>query len=349
MEKQQTYFLGCPTPDGFLTHLRDDIGSKEFITYIIKGGPGTGKSSLMKRIAKELENVDMPELYYCSSDPDSLDAVLFRKLKVIIVDGTSPHVVEPDYPGVSEIIVDLGRCWDSMKLSSEKENVISATDRNKKYHALAKRYIRAVTSLNDDIMAIGESCLNKAKLDAYCDRLCARLLPKKKNGCGKISFRQITSVTPKGVLTHSNLFEGKNVYMLDDDNFAVTDHLLKRFAQTAAAMGYEVIASTNVFLSGCTYQHIIIPELNTAFVSGNVSYTAKINALRFYDRPALRDKRKRLAFDRGVAQELVLETVTALKTAKDIHDELESYYIKAMDFDKVNKAADELIQRIKPR
>lgn len=52
----------------------------------------------MKKIAGELSEIDEPELYYCSSDPDSLDAVVFRKIKAIIVDGTSPHVFEPDYP-----------------------------------------------------------------------------------------------------------------------------------------------------------------------------------------------------------------------------------------------------------
>lgn len=68
-EDQKTYFLGCSTPDGFLTHLKDDISSESYITYIIKGGPGTGKSSMMKKIANELLCYDTPELYYCSSDP----------------------------------------------------------------------------------------------------------------------------------------------------------------------------------------------------------------------------------------------------------------------------------------
>lgn len=339
---KKTYFLGCPTPDGFSTHLRDDINSGEFITYIIKGGPGTGKSSLMKKIAEELSEIDEPELYYCSSDPDSLDAVVFRKIKAIIVDGTSPHVFEPDYPGVREVIVDLGTCWNVDSLKSDRENIISASDRNKKYHALVKRYLRAIISLNDDIMSIGDANINKNKLDAYCTRLASRLFPKKKNCTGKISFKQITSITPKGVLTHTDLFEGMTVFKIEDENFAVTDRLLKRLAQTAVSYGYDVTVSKNVFLSGSSYEHIIIPELNTAFVSCDIEYTAKINAMRFYDRLAVREKRKRVAFNRGVAKDLTNEAVLALQTAKDIHDELESYYIKAMDFDAVDKMKDKL-------
>ena len=42
--------------------------------YIIKGGPGTGKSSFMKRVALWAQKKGMDvEYYYCSSDTNSLD------------------------------------------------------------------------------------------------------------------------------------------------------------------------------------------------------------------------------------------------------------------------------------
>ena len=45
--------------------------------YLIKGGPGTGKSSLMRRVAGEAEKRGYGVEYYrCSSDPTSLDAIL---------------------------------------------------------------------------------------------------------------------------------------------------------------------------------------------------------------------------------------------------------------------------------
>lgn len=88
------YFLGANTPSGFVSrfdHLYDpDDG---WFAYILKGGPGTGKSTLMKRAAKEACSAQIKtELIYCSSDPHSLDAVIFPEIKVCIVDGTAPHV-----------------------------------------------------------------------------------------------------------------------------------------------------------------------------------------------------------------------------------------------------------------
>ena len=72
-----SFFLGCPTQDGFVTNIHSLIASEGYFTYIIKGGPGTGKSSLMKLSASSLKELDKPELYFCSSDPGSLDAVIF--------------------------------------------------------------------------------------------------------------------------------------------------------------------------------------------------------------------------------------------------------------------------------
>ncbi len=349
---KKTYFMGYSTPNGFTTHLRDDIESGKFTTYIIKGGPGTGKSSLMKKIASELSDLDEPEIYYCSSDPNSLDAVLFDNLKVIIADGTAPHVIEPTYPGAREVLVDLGECWNLDSLSSNKDGIIDSTNRNQKYHALAKKYLSAIISVNDDVMSIGDSALDVSKLDAYLERLSTRLLPKKKDieGKGKIKFRQMTSFTPEGVKTFTNLFERMNVYRIEDECFAVTDKLLKQFAEYAINNGYDVLISKNVFLSGSVYQHMIVPEIDTAFVSANLydtSNSTKINSMRFYDKDVLRDKHKRLMFDTGIVKELTHEMISALKTAKDIHDELESYYIKAMDFDKVDATCEKLIDRIK--
>lgn len=352
MTGNNVFFLGHSTPDGFSTHLSDDINSGAFTTYILKGGPGTGKSSLMKKVAAAMSETEDPEIYYCSSDPDSLDAVILRKSKAIIVDGTAPHVFEPKYPGVREVLIDLGGCWNNDRLKNNRENIIDATDRNQKYHAAVKRYLKAIITLNDDIMTLGASCLNKPKLDAYCDRLCAKLFPKTKRPQASILHRQISSITPKGMITHSEIFKDMTIFKIDDDYCAVSARLMSKLAECAASSGYDVIVSENVLMPSGAYQHIVIPELKIAFTSSNTealqkSASASINALRFYDRYSLKGKKKRAAFDRGMAEKLTYEAIEALKTAKDIHDELESYYIDAMNFDMVNSVTDELILRLK--
>ena len=90
---QQSYFLGGVTAGGFRTRFSEQIQQPGFYTYILKGGPGTGKSTLMKRVAAAFDGEPI-SLYHCSSDESSLDAVVLEDRGVVIVDGTAPHVFE---------------------------------------------------------------------------------------------------------------------------------------------------------------------------------------------------------------------------------------------------------------
>ena len=96
MEHKQAvqYFLGANTRNGFFS-LYDGFADPEAgdFLYVIKGGPGCGKSTLMKRVGKAAEDAGLPvEYVLCSGDPDSLDGVWLPALHTGFVDGTAPHV-----------------------------------------------------------------------------------------------------------------------------------------------------------------------------------------------------------------------------------------------------------------
>ena len=62
--------------------------------FIIKGGPGVGKSTFMKKAGQELvERGYDVEFMHCSSDNNSLDGMVVPKLGIAMIDGTAPHVV----------------------------------------------------------------------------------------------------------------------------------------------------------------------------------------------------------------------------------------------------------------
>lgn len=89
-DTQIKFFLGANTSRGFCSFFDELQCNDNWQTYILKGGPGTGKSSGLKRIAKEVGTAET-EYIYCSSDPKSLDAVILHNKEVSIADGTSPH------------------------------------------------------------------------------------------------------------------------------------------------------------------------------------------------------------------------------------------------------------------
>ena len=106
---QIQYFLGANSPQGFYS-LYDQLLPPETANaiYIIKGGPGCGKSTLMRQVAAQAAQAgETVEYILCSGDPDSLDGVVLPRLKVALVDGTAPHVIEPKYPGMVEQYVNV--------------------------------------------------------------------------------------------------------------------------------------------------------------------------------------------------------------------------------------------------
>ena len=89
------YFLGANSPSGFYS-LYSELLPPETAQaiYILKGGPGCGKSTLMRKIGERMEQEGLETEYIlCSGDPDSLDALVLPRLRAAIVDGTAPQGV----------------------------------------------------------------------------------------------------------------------------------------------------------------------------------------------------------------------------------------------------------------
>lgn len=115
-------FPGGNTSQGFFSYY-DYILSQEEANRIIciKGGPGVGKSTFMKRVGEEMLELGYDiELMHCSSDNNSLDGVVIPSLKVALLDGTAPHVVDPKNPGAVDEIINLGDFWNNEELKKHK-------------------------------------------------------------------------------------------------------------------------------------------------------------------------------------------------------------------------------------
>lgn len=103
------FFLAANSGRGFVSRYAGFPGEGAFL-HILKGGPGTGKSSFLKRIraAAAARGLDT-ESILCSGDPDSLDGLHIPALGLAWADGTAPHVLEPAAFGVDADYVNLGR------------------------------------------------------------------------------------------------------------------------------------------------------------------------------------------------------------------------------------------------
>ena len=196
------FFLGATTPAGFKGYfepLRHEPGMQ---MYLIKSGPGCGKSTLMKRLAQAAEQQGQPiEKIHCASDPDSLDGVVFLQKHAAILDATAPHVVEPDAPGADEIVVSLYHTIDSEKLATHRDEVKALFARNAALRGRAARYIASAGSLMLDSRRAEACSANFEKVRRYAKRLCTRMLPRlpepaRASASARISSRSSRDTAP---------------------------------------------------------------------------------------------------------------------------------------------------------
>ena len=87
------FFLGANSGQGFQNLFPRFCEPEDFHDLIVlKGGPGAGKSTLMRTVGKAMEKRgEEVEYLYCSGDPQSLDGVHIPRIRTAIVDGTAPH------------------------------------------------------------------------------------------------------------------------------------------------------------------------------------------------------------------------------------------------------------------
>ena len=93
------FFMGANSPGGFFGYLDDFYDYNDgWRAFLIKSGPGTGKATLMRRVLEHMAGYELQiEALVCSSDPGSLDGIVFPELKVCLLDATAPHIMEPKY------------------------------------------------------------------------------------------------------------------------------------------------------------------------------------------------------------------------------------------------------------
>ncbi len=146
--KVLNYYAGGNTARGFYD-LFDSITEGLEKVFILKGGPGTGKSTLLKKVASSLNQTGEDiELIHCASAPGSLDGVIFPHLKAGIFDGTAPHVIEPKAPGAIEEYVNLGKGWDSKKLAGSRDEILLLNKQRKDFYLKAhEAYARLLQSM----------------------------------------------------------------------------------------------------------------------------------------------------------------------------------------------------------
>jgi len=353
------YFPGGNTPKGFFSYY-DHILSQEKAAkiYCMKGGPGTGKSTFMRKIGEEMleEGYDV-DLLLCSSDPDSLDGIVIKDKNVAMIDGTAPHIVDPKNPGAVDMIIDLGEFWNEKGLREKKEDILLTNDNIKRCFSEAYKYIRAAAEIYQSLEEIYSMASKKEEMYKNTAGLVYRELSHKELSTVKGREKRFFAgaITPKGIKnTAGSLIEGyRNVYILKTPVGMSGNIILEGFKENVLMRGFDTEVYYCPMSPDKKIEHVIVPELSTAIVTSNEYHeipavAASVIDMRLYVRYDLLEKHKPvIAKGLEKMRELLDMAVNCLKDAKASHDVLEEMYIPNMYFDKIEEKRLDIMEEIK--
>ena len=344
-------FAAANSGRGFASFYDDIFGHREIERrYLIKGGPGTGKSTFMKRVAEQARAEGFSVEYYrCSSDPDSLDAVVMEG-RVAVMDATSPHSVDTTLPGARDEIVDLGQFWNSQGLSLRRAEIEELSGKKGECYRAAYRFLSAAMSVETRSRELMSKYVNLAKMR----RAAARLTERLPDGEGYELLTGVRdSVGMKGRVcldTYEKI--AKRLYAVDD-TYGLGSLFLSMIISCAAAKGNRIRVSYYP-LDPSYPDAVLFEDCGVAFVLDRGECEGeRISLKRFFDfSPSglggVEGKRAKKEYRTNfkLCEGLIQSACDRLFEAGEYHFALEEIYKEQMDFEKMENFSREFCRSV---
>ncbi|UQW96281.1 PRK06851 family protein [Rummeliibacillus sp. G93] len=351
------YFAGGNTSKGFYSLFESALNKLDKL-YILKGGPGNGKSTLMKKIAGSMVAAGFDTEYlHCSSDADSLDGIVIPSLKIGIVDGTAPHVIEPKIPGAVEEYVNLSAAWDTKQLAENKDVIQQLSAEKQKAYTTAYENYNKALAIHDEWEAIFISNTDYDQLDELAEDLQKQFFGDLTlNKDSAIFHRFLGAATPNGAVDFvPNLTEGvRKRYFLKGRPGTGKSTLLKRLAKTAKAKGFDV----EIYHCGFdpnSLDMLIFRELGIAIFDSTAPHEyfptrEGDEIIDLYNLAITSGTDEKYESELQEIQEAYKssmdEATVYLAKAKAAHEKLENIYVNATDFKIVDQITTQLEEAI---
>lgn len=345
----ESYFGACNTAEGFYSLFGEIFDPKKLDRiYILKGGPGTGKSTLMKKVALAAQQAGQyVRYYYCSSDTSSLDGIVLPDAKIAVLDGTAPHATDPCYPGAVEELINLGAYFDTAKLRRARGEIMAIVQEKQLLYRRVYDRLRCAASHMRICREICADALNKEKMLQAIQRI---LRGTAQTGESISNRCYVTAIGTKGIV-HFSTFEQaaqKRLWVINGHGGNALFFQMMREEMQHTNTKHTVL---------CDIEHpalcegIYLPKQKQVIRAQNnleiPQSDRTINMERFYDKQVLREQRQALRAAISGAKSARMHALELLQQIGRMHEALEQIYIAQMDFSGVEQQTSELIKSIK--
>lgn len=349
-------FPGGNTSLGFFSYYDNIITQEEANRiFIIKGGPGVGKSTFMKRMGEKMLGLGYDvEYLHCSSDNNSLDGILIPKLRIAFIDGTAPHIVDPKSPGAVDQILNFGAFWNEEGIRVHKDEIIKINKEIKYIFSRAYKYLKAAYTIYEGSASIYSEAMDKGEINKLTAKLIHDLFKDEAAAVAEGKQRSMfaSALTPNGYSNYlDTLLTTEKVYELKGGLGTGEDRILERIKTAAGERGYYVEAYYCA-LNPYKLDHLVIPGLDTAFTTTNfyhdssVKKFAAIEMNPYMNQDIIAHYKEDLYQNRMEFDNLMSAALCTINRAKALHDQLETYYVPNIRFEETDVCFEKILTGI---
>ncbi len=338
------YFPGSNTPLGFYSYFSYILPTKRTKkTVILKGGPGCGKSTLMKKVYRILDqNGIYCNLLHCSSDPESLDAICAPELGFIMLDGTAPHIIDPALPGCRDEILPLSMYWDACGIQKHRTEIEIVNSKISTAFASAYDYLRSTQSVQNHIKKVQNFSANKKTNQDFIHDLLTELDANKAHyGTAKIQKAFADAFTPNGYISYIQTYAdtANEIICIDAQEASA---LLTTLSVYLTHTPQKLLLFYDPMYPDTDILHIYLPESKTLLTSNKSVCTGKKAKIYTVKSTSKEDTHA----DTDLYNILLSRALSFLKKAKSYHDELEQYYVPYMDFEAMADLPEKIVKTL---
>lgn len=320
--------------------------------YIIKGGPGTGKSRFMHDTAEAAEAHGKGVIYlHCSSDPVSLDGIITETAdgRMAMLDGTAPHLRDTLLPGAADELINLGEFWNSTLLASRRGEIEELCQKKAECFDRTYAALTAAGACFEAAAGIAEGYILREKLEGFIQRMAAGIPDT--DGHGDTLYFTDTAYSMNGEFSFPPLsLTARRRIVFCGDIF--TGGLAVRLASGIFGREKREQYVTASPLCDSLFTGALLPETGFSVSAesshpGDRAEEAKyINCARFADKAAAAELRPYCRDALRETDRMKNTALALLAEAKKYHFALEDIYSSAMDFSAKEKACAKFISRI---
>ncbi len=319
----RSYFAAANSYNGFVSLFNEIFNSRLFKhIYVIKGGPGTGKSSLMMKLLSSFSSEAYnTEAIYCSSDPSSLDGIIISKgaQRLALLDGTAPHERDAVIPGAIDEIINLGDGFDNRKLSCHREEILDLSSKKKEAYNKAYSLLEVAGNIWRQIYTISRESSHYSVAESIAERL-SSCVSNDSFSAPEIIF---SSAFNKLGLSKTDTLSNNNIKRIKLSGDGVTEHIVLGILNQKLQKRSSVITICPSPLDNSIYEKIITRDIIFEIDSQGADIDTKIIAKK---------KNDTLLELYHLHTRLLILSQGAFKEASDFHFKLEDIYKDAVDF-----------------